>query len=156
MTAADFLKAITGHWEGEVSTWFEPGVLADVSRVQGIISPLLNGLMLKHEYQGEIQSKPRSGCEWIAFNKVTQNFETAWVDSFHMNYAIMHSSGPQLENGFSVFGQYDVGEGHPRWGWRTEFRLLQPDELTILAFNVSPEGMEDLAVETKYLRRPGN
>jgi len=36
-----------------------------------------------------MQGKPRHGEETIAWNSVDQRFEVAWVDDFHMNYAIL-------------------------------------------------------------------
>ncbi len=84
-------------------TWFEPGVLADVSNVEGEISPLVGKTVVKHEYQGAIQGKPRHGIEWIAYNSVGNRFEIAWFDSFHMDYAILYSVGTASENGFLGF-----------------------------------------------------
>lgn len=150
MTPQEFLPALIGKWKGECSTWFEPGVLADVSAVEGEISALVGKNMLKHEYEGAIQGKQRHGVEWIAYNAIGNRFEIAWFDSFHMNYAILYSVGPAAESGFSVFGEYDVGEGHPRWGWRTMFRLDDPEHLVLQAYNVMPDGLEALAVEIRY------
>jgi hypothetical protein len=31
------LKAITGTWEGPTKTWLEPGLIEDMSRMQGTI-----------------------------------------------------------------------------------------------------------------------
>ena len=35
----DFLKSLVGSWEGTCQTWFEPGKLADDSKIKGKIHP---------------------------------------------------------------------------------------------------------------------
>ena len=141
-----------GTWEGTCRTWFEPGTLADESTLVGEFTEILDGRFLRHTYQGMIQGKPRHGEEIIAFNSITKSFQTAWVDDFHMNYAIMFSEGKATERGFIVAGTYDVGENQHPWGWKTEYDLLDDDHLTITAYNIHPEGTEAKAIETTYRR----
>lgn len=145
------LQKLTGEWEGHTKVWFEPGKLADESPTRATIKSILGGRFVLYEYSGSLQGKPIEGLAIIGHFMNTGKYECAWVDSFHMGTAIMFSKGEKRDAGFSVTGQYAEETGTP-WGWRTETILESDSDLVITAYNITPEGEEAKAVESRYRR----
>ena len=146
-----FLANLAGHWQGISKLWLEPGKLADESSVVGTIQLILEGRYALYLYQGSIEGEAQHGMFTFGYNITLEQFETSWVDSFHTGTGIMFCVGREKENGFTVTGSYPDPNGGPDWNWRTEVEL-DGDQLTITAYNITPEGEEVKATEMVLTR----
>lgn len=154
-TPHHFLAQLAGHWTGTSKLWLEPDKLADESPVIATIQLLLEGRFALYLYQGSIEGELQHGMFTFGYNITLEQYEASWVDSFHNGTGIMFCIGAEKENGFFVTGNYPDPTGGPDWSWRTEIELLDSNHLTITAYNISPDGNEDKATETKLTRGKG-
>ena len=148
------LKLLEGQWVGIAKTWFEPEVVHDSSEVKSTIKPVLGGMYMLHEYTGSFEGKPLEGLAIYGYNLTLQRFETVWVDSFHTGTAFLFSEGSRGSQDWNVKGTYAyvTPETEQYWGWRTTVEMIGLDEIVIQSYNISPEGEEQLATETKLNR----
>ncbi len=147
-----FLRALVGQWEGHTRTWFDPEILADEFISKGSSRPIFEGRFVLFEYQSGVLGEPLEGSMIIGCNLQTNRFEVAWVDTFHMGTGIMFSTGVVSSQAIAVLGAYPDPTGGPDWGWRTDFIIPGRDQLTIIAYNITPGGQEFKAIETTYRR----
>ena len=102
---------------------------------------------------GTLAGQPFEGVAIYGYDLATSKFQAAWVDSFHMSTGMMFSEGDPGEK-FAVLGSYDAGGPDvPRWGWRTEIEVTDDNNIVVTAYNITPEGEESKATETRYQRK---
>lgn len=145
------LAQMVGDWEGSFRLWFTPDELACEAPQRGRIRSALGGRFLIHEYESRYNDEPIEGVVMYGYHLDDERWESAWVESFGTGTSIMFSTGTGA-SGPDMQGTYGDGQGGPRWGWRTTLEQPDPDTLLITMFNISPQGEEARAVETRYAR----
>ena len=147
-----FLTQLAGGWTGTSRIWLEPEKLLDEAPLVGNIQVILDGRFIMFLYQASVEGEAQHGMFTFGYNTTKDRYEASWLDSWHNNTAIMFCVGSARENGFQVIGNYPDPTGGPDWGWRTEVNLMDEDNLTITAYNITPNGEEAKATEAKLTR----
>lgn len=151
MGIADEFAVYAGRWRGTNNLhlpWLPDPLRKSPSEMT--ISLKANGQFAAFDYTWVYEGEPQEG--FLILGGVRSDaVQAVWTDSWHNRDVLMSCNGKKAEDGsFSVKGHYKV-EGHPDWGWRTE--IIPGDEtVRIVMYNISPEGEEELAVETDFTR----
>jgi hypothetical protein len=143
-----------GRWEGTAKTWMDPSRPPLEAPWSCRIEAVLGGRFVRLEYCTSLEGAPLAGEMIIGFERDEMLWVTSWIDSFHTGTCVMRSTGSPGERGapVSVRGDYFVGAGVERWGWRTELDDAREGTLVLRMFNIEPGGKEDIGVEVVLSR----
>jgi hypothetical protein len=142
----DLLRAMPGTWSGTYRLWLEPGSPRSESPTTCDIRTLLDGRFLSLEYGWTDLDGHQNGVMLLGHVREGR-WEMAWFDTWHTGGSFMTSVGEVPNNVRCTYGPDEKP-----WGWRTQFEAPSADELVITAWNVTPDGEEQLATEARYAR----
>ena len=149
--AKNYYQSLVGEWHGSYSLWLRPGAPARESSINASFKSVVNGNYFLMHYSWGKEDDLQRGVFLLGGQE--QAVTATWGDSFYSAPNPMHCKD-ELNKGDSKLvlnGNYAAGEG-PDWGWRTEFTRKGPNSLLMEAFNITPDGLEGLAVRAEMER----
>ena len=152
MSINPHLTSLVGAWKGtnRLHTPWLPEKVSE-SESKATVRSKMNGQFLSFEYTWFFEGKAQEGMLIIGCDPKSDAVQAVWTDSWHSKDVLMLCNGSVDAGGrISVTGHYAVPD-HPDWGWRTE---IAPSEsgFRYVMYNVTPEGAEELGVETDFTR----
>ena len=146
------LSGLVGAWKGtnRLHTPWMPVKLRE-SDSSAVVRSKMNGQFLTIDYTWAFEDEPQEGMLIVGCDPHSDAVQAVWTDSWHSKDILMLCNGNISGDGrISVFGTYAVPE-HPDWGWRTEV-IPGEGSFRYAMYNVTPEGEEEIAVETDFTR----
>jgi Protein of unknown function (DUF1579) len=151
MNIPENFKKLAGEWNGSNRLFMsadEPGTESISTASVGFE---VNEKFLKINYDWVYEGKKQTGLMLFCFAK-DSNITSVWVDSFHQSGAFMNCIGTLENDKISVKSNYTQPE-YADWAWRTTVEPIGENSFNFTMYNVSPDGNEDIAVESKFERR---
>ena len=153
MNLSEFQNNLLGNWTGSNLlrlSWLTPSDYHSPSRLS--VSLVAKGKFLTFTYTWSHEDVLQEGVILLGYDAKQEMATAAWVDSWHMSSKIMYCQGSIDQQGaINIRGSYEAPPG-PDWGWRIVITPKSGKELQIVMYNISPEGVEDLAVQADYKR----
>ena len=147
----DFAR-FQGSWKGTNKLYLSslPEVVKESDSTMSV-SVKANGQFIQFDYTWVYEGEKQEGLIILGCDTKSDAVQTVWTDSWHSRNTFMLSDGKVTEDGTaSVKGYYKVLD-HPDWGWRID--IIPGDHaFKLVMFNVSPDGVEELAVDALYER----
>lgn len=145
------LADLVGEWKGTNrlhASWMPQPL--QMSDSKATVRSIMKGQFLSIEYSWTFEDKPQEGMLLLGCDPKSDAVQAVWTDSWHSKDVLMLCNGRQDEDGtVSILGHYSV-PNHPDWGWRTEV-IPKAGAFRYVMYNVSPEGEEEIAVETDFV-----
>lgn len=150
MNFEEITNDFIGTWTGESTlylSWLPSPEFHSLSELTARTA--VRDKFLTFNYTWEHEDTAHESFLLLGYDSKQEIFNGAWVDSWHMNVKPLILSGKVNEQGeIDLRGNYEV-PGHPDWGWRIVIGTKESN-LLIKMYNISPEGEEDLAVQSNY------
>ena len=94
------LKKMVGEWTAHMERTDPMTGQAVKEEGKSKYSMVLNGLILRQDFEGVMDGKTFKGIGFVAFNKGSGKYESIWMDD--MSSGIMYSTGESADGGKSV------------------------------------------------------
>jgi len=153
MNLSELQNNLLGNWVGSNLlrlSWLTPSDYHSPSLLS--VKHVAKGKFLTFTYTWSHEDVSQEGVILLGYDAKQELATAAWVDSWHMSSKIMACEGAiDPQGAISIRGSYEALPG-PDWGWRIAITPKSGKELQLVMYNISPEGVEDLAVQADYKR----
>lgn len=148
----DKLWELVGEWGGTNAVYLTPEAQPEKSQTTARVYPTAMGKFLVIAYNWAFANEQQEGLLLLGAEGTNGTLTASWIDSFHNGDRIMLCSGIlKPDSPFIVIGSYPAPPG-PDWGWKLALELEGEANFALRMFNITPDGLEYLAVEAIYTR----
>lgn len=153
MSVPESLTKLVGSWRGHSTLhvpWLDPPQRK--SEATASLTPIVNGKFVTIAYTWADEGEPHEGLLLLGQHPESGAVSVAWTDSWHQSGSIMHCNGTVESDGSIRFSGTYPAPPDPDWGWRIEISARAGAGFDIVMTNITPNGEEAIAMESRFDR----
>ena len=148
MNVLNELKTYAGEWQGTNLLYLSQTEPPEASA--SILTVTLAEKAVQIACTWAYEGTPQNGT-LLLHEETPGQVVALWTDTFHTEGKPMRFSAVEGDGPFAFLGSYAAPPG-PDWGWRIVFEPGGDKIFSLRMFNITPEGVEEIAVEAEYRR----
>ena len=145
------LAALSGTWDVELSSRFQPGGAPVVSKGISTIQPLFDGLFIEEKIDGSLNGTAFTTLAWTGFNTSTHQYEATRISSTNPNRISEAGTWDEQTHKFELKASYTLAGD--TWTQRTVIQPTSANTMVATSYLSFANVPEWKAVEIKYTRR---
>lgn len=103
------LATLCGNWTSDATFIMESGEIKSAGKSAHAM--MLGGRFLKMEYSGDMMGSPFNGMGLLAYNNVTQQYQSLWIDSMSTGFSLQNGQASDGGATITLLGEWQGPEG---------------------------------------------
>ena len=145
--------SLAGSWTTQTKEWMEPDKPPAESTGTAEMKMLLDGRFLYQEYNGQMMGQPFTGIGIDAYDNLTKNYVTAWMDSMGTGIFMMEGTASAGGRTITLKGSHPE-PGGGRMTHRAIWKIVDNNTQTFDMWGTHEGGKEMKMMEITYTRKP--
>lgn len=144
--------SLAGSWNTTSKEWMEPGKPPTESTGTAEMKMLLDGRFLYQEYNAQMMGQPFTGIGIDAYDNMTKNYVTAWMDSMGTGIFIMEGTASADGKTITLKGSHPEPDGG-KMTHRAVWKIVDNNHQTFDMYGAHKGGKETKMLEIVYTRK---
>lgn len=145
------LGQMEGDWDLEIRMWMDPDAPPTVETGTATSRMEFGGRFLVEEVRSSFMGQPFRGLGTHGYNNLTGEYEATWIDD---HSTAIHSYRGQMHGNELVMSSRYQDAVTAEWKeMRGVLKLVSPDQMEYVSYEVADDGSERKVMEITYRKR---
>ncbi len=149
------LASWDGTWDGDVSTWYAPGMPPEKSKATAVNTSIMGGRYQRSVHKGSMMGAPFNGESIMGYDNFKKKFISTWVDNMGTGVMVMEGTWDSTAKKLTLTGQcVDPSSGTDRMMTMRQVISVIDDKTHMFEmYGPGPDGKEAKMMEINLTKK---